>query len=61
MPCAAFLEGEFGINGYFLGVPVVLGDRGVERILEFELTAEEKAALDDSVAAVARQMEATGL
>ena len=61
MPCAAFLEGEFGIDGYFLGVPVVLGDKGVERILEFELTEDEKAALEDSVSAVSKQMEATGL
>jgi malate dehydrogenase len=61
MPCAAYLEGEFGISGYFLGVPVVLGDKGVERILEFKLTEDEKAALEDSVAAVSKQMEATGL
>jgi malate dehydrogenase len=61
MPCAAYLEGEFGISGYFLGVPVVLGDKGVERILEFELTEDEKAALEDSVVAVSKQMEATGL
>ena len=61
MPCAAYLEGEFGISGYFLGVPVVLGDKGVERILEFELTEDEKIALEDSVAAVSKQMEATGL
>jgi malate dehydrogenase len=61
MPCAAYLEGEFGISGYFLGVPVVLGDRGVRRIMEFELTEEEKAALAESVEAVAKQMEATGL
>ena len=61
MACAAYLEGEFGISGYFLGVPVVLGRKGVEKILEFELTEEEKAALARSVEAVARQMEATGL
>ena len=61
MPCAAYLEGEFGISGYFLGVPVVLGDKGVERILEFELTEDEKVAFEDSVAAVSKQMEATGL
>ena len=61
MPCAAYLEGEFGISGYFLGVPVVLGDKGVERILEFKLTEDEKAALEDSVVAVSKQMEATGL
>ncbi|BCO09146.1 malate dehydrogenase [Desulfolithobacter dissulfuricans] len=61
MPCAAYLEGEFGISGYFLGVPVVLGANGVERIIEFELTEEEKNALKDSVEAVSRQMAATGL
>ncbi|WP_457574724.1 malate dehydrogenase [Desulfolithobacter sp.] len=61
MPCAAYLEGEFGISGYFLGVPVVLGANGVERIVEFTLTEEEQNALKDSVEAVSRQMAATGL
>jgi malate dehydrogenase len=61
LPCAAYLEGEFGISGCFLGVPVVLGAKGVERIVEFELTDEEKAALNESVAAVQEQMAATGL
>lgn len=61
MPCAALLEGEYGINGVFLGVPVVLGAGGVERILEFELTAEEKDAMQVSVDAVKGQMAATGL
>ena len=61
LPCAAYLEGEFGISGCFLGVPVVLGEKGVERIIEFELTAEEKDSLNDSVAAVQNQMSATGL
>jgi malate dehydrogenase len=61
LPCAAYLEGEFGISGCFLGVPVVLGDKGVERIVEFALTDEEKAALNESVAAVQNQMSATGL
>ncbi len=61
LPCAAYLEGEFGISGYFLGVPVVLGENGVERILEFALTDEEKSALQDSVEAVSTQMQATGL
>ncbi len=61
MPCATCLDGEFGISGYFLGVPVVLGDKGVERILEFALTEEEKTALEQSVEAVSAQMEATGL
>ena len=61
MPCAAYLEGEFGISGYFLGVPVALGKNGVEKILEFQLTEEEKTALADSVEAVSKQMAATGL
>lgn len=61
LPCAAYLEGEFGITGCFLGVPVLLGEKGVERIIEFELTAEEKKSLSQSVAAVQNQMAATGL
>jgi len=61
LPCAAYLEGEFGISGCFLGVPVLLGEKGVERIIEFELTAEEKDSLNESVAAVQNQMAATGL
>lgn len=61
LPCAVYLDGEFGVSGCFLGVPVVLGSRGVEKILQFDLTAEEKAALDLSVSAVHKQMEATGL
>jgi malate dehydrogenase len=61
LPCAVYLEGEYDISGCFLGVPVVLGSGGVERILEFKLTAEEKNALNLSVSAVRSQMEATGL
>jgi malate dehydrogenase len=61
MPCAAWLEGEFGISDCFLGVPVVLGSQGVERILEFPLMEEEQKALEESLAAVLTQMQATGL
>jgi len=61
MACAAYLEGEYGISGYFLGVPVVLGKNGVEKVLQFELTEEEKSALQNSVDAVSKQMAATGL
>lgn len=61
LPCAAYLEGEFGVSGYFLGVPVVLGAKGIERIVEFTLTSEERRALNESVQAVAKQVEATGL
>ncbi len=61
LPCAAYLEGEFGINGVFLGVPVILGKNGVEKIIEFPLTDEEKEALSKSVEAVKKQVAATGL
>ncbi len=61
LPCAAYLEGEFGVDGLFMGVPVVLGRAGIEKILEFELTPTEKQALAQSVEAVKRQVEATGL
>jgi len=52
LPCAAYLEGEYGINGLFVGVPVKLGARGVEKIYELKLTAEEQAGLKKSAAAV---------
>ncbi|PYV08344.1 MAG: malate dehydrogenase [Acidobacteria bacterium] len=52
LPCAAYLEGEYGINGLFVGVPVKLGARGIEQIIEIELTPEEQAALQKSAAAV---------
>ncbi len=61
LPCAAYLEGEFGVSGYFLGVPVLIGEKGVEKILEFELTQEEKDGLALSVETVKSQMAATGL
>jgi malate dehydrogenase len=52
MPCAAYLEGEYGIDGLFVGVPVKLGARGIERIYEIKLTAEEHVMLKKSAAAV---------
>ncbi|MCZ2074760.1 MAG: malate dehydrogenase [Bryobacteraceae bacterium] len=52
LPCAALLEGEYGISGLFVGVPVKLGARGIEKIYELKLTADEKAMLDKSAAAV---------
>jgi len=61
LTCSVWLEGEFGIEGVFLGVPVVLGKNGVEKILEFELTPEEKEALARSVEAVRAQIAKTGL
>jgi malate dehydrogenase len=52
LPCAAYLEGEYGITGYYIGVPCKLGTRGIEQIIEIKLTAEEDAALKKSAAAV---------
>ncbi len=52
MPCAALLKGQYGINGLYIGVPVVLGAGGIERIVEIQFTPEEKAAFDKSCAAV---------
>jgi malate dehydrogenase len=52
LPCAVYLEGEYGINGLFVGVPVKLGAGGVEQIIQIKLTPEEKAALDRSSASV---------
>ena len=52
LPCAVHLEGEYGIRGLFVGVPVKLGARGIEQIFEIKLTAEEQAALHKSAAAV---------
>jgi len=52
LPCAAFLEGEYGIRGYYIGVPCKLGSRGIEQIIEIKLTPEEDAALKKSAAAV---------
>ena len=52
LPCAAYLNGEYGIHGLFVGVPVKLGAKGIEQIIEIKLTPEEKAALDKSAAAV---------
>jgi malate dehydrogenase len=52
LPCAAYLNGEYGYKGLFVGVPVKLGKNGMEQIIEIKLTAEEKTALDKSAAAV---------
>jgi malate dehydrogenase len=61
LPCAAYLEGEYGINGLFVGVPVKLGARGIEQIIEIKLTPDEKAALDQSAASVRELVKVLGL
>jgi malate dehydrogenase len=52
LPCAAYLDGAYGVSGYYVGVPVVIGAGGVERIIEIELDAEERAAFEKSALAV---------
>src|SRR5881275_936125 len=52
LPCAAYLEGEYGIKGLYVGVPVKLGSNGIEQIIQIKLTAEEQAALNKSADAV---------
>ena len=56
LPCSAWLDGEYGQKGIFLGVPVKLGRKGIEKIIEIELTADEKAALAKSADAVREPM-----
>ncbi len=57
LPCAAYLEGEYGIHNLFVGVPCKLGARGIEQIMEIKLTAEEDAALKKSAASVQELVE----
>jgi malate dehydrogenase len=61
LPCAAWLEGEYGMSGLFLGVPCKLGRGGLEKILEVDLTREERDALAKSAAAVREPMSAVKL
>jgi malate dehydrogenase len=57
LPCAAYLDGEYGIHGVFVGVPVKLGTNGIEKIYEIRLQPDEKAALDKSAGAVKELIE----
>ena len=52
LPCAARLAGEYGVDGYYIGVPVVIGAGGVERVVEVTFTEAEQAMFDKSVEAV---------
>ena len=61
LPCSVFLEGEYGINGLFVGVPVKLGAKGVEQIIQIKLTPEEDAALKKSAAAVKELTDVIGV
>jgi malate dehydrogenase len=61
VPCSIFLQGEYGINDLFVGVPIKLGARGVEQIIEIKLTPEEDAALKKSAAAVKELTDVIGV
>jgi len=58
MPCAVHLDGEYGVDGIYVGVPVLIGENGVEKIVEISLNDDEKAGFDKSVAAVRGLIEA---
>jgi malate dehydrogenase len=58
LPCAAYVEGKYGLKGIYVGVPIVIGEKGVERVLELELTAEERTMFDKSVESVRGLIEA---
>jgi malate dehydrogenase len=61
LPCAAYLEGEYGVNGLYVGVPCKLGTNGLEQIIEINLTAEERIALQKSAAAVQELVNVLGV
>ena len=61
LPCAAWLQGEYGMDGLYLGVPCKLGKGGLQQVIEVELTAEERAALEQSAQAVRDPMAALKL
>jgi malate dehydrogenase len=61
LPCAAYLDGEYGIKGLFVGVPCKLGAKGLEQIIEIKLTAEEQAALKKSAGAVEELVKVIGV
>ena len=58
LPCAAYCDGPYGLDGVYVGVPAVIGAGGIERIVEIELNDEDRAGFDHSVAAVRELNEA---
>ena len=58
VPAAAYMQGEYGLNDIFFGAPVMLGRKGIEKIIEYDLDADEKAALEKSAAAVSESIQA---
>ena len=61
LPCAAWLDGEYGVKGMYFGVPCRISAKGVDKIYEVELTPEEKAMFEKSLASVKKTVEETKL
>lgn len=61
LACAAYLEGEYGVKGYYMGVPCIIGAKGVEKVIELQLNEQERAAFDKSLAGVKKLAEETKL
>ena len=61
MPCSVYLQGEYGVNNLFVGVPVKLGAKGVEQIIQIKLTADEQAAFNKSAGAVKELVDVIGV
>ena len=61
LPCSVYLEGEYGLNDICFGVPVKLGRKGVEQVIEIDLNDEERAGLEKSAALIRSSMEALNL
>ena len=57
LPCAAYLNGEYGVKGLYAGVPVIIGNEGVEKIVELNLDKQEKSNFDQSISAVRKLIE----
>src|SRR4029453_1882722 len=60
IPCAAYCDKEYGVGGYYVGVPVILGAKGVEKVVELQLDPQERAAFDNSVSAVKSLVKTMG-
>lgn len=58
LPCAAYLEGEYGVNGYYFGVPVMIGASGIEKVIEMELSPSERKAFEQSLSHVKELVQA---
>ena len=58
LPCAAYVDGQYGLDGMYVGVPTVIGAEGIERVVEIDMNADEKAMFDHSVDAVKGLVEA---